>query len=513
MRLRLTLWFVVGVALLAIAGVAVTYTLLARQLQADLDDKLAQQLSLFGRAVSSADGPEALVVLTRRYLEGEGAENLRRNGVILALQTTDGTVVASVGDVALERLPEAAGLLLTGERVLTTVDTPAGPYRLAGTSVSVEDTRIASVEVGVSLSGLRSTLRRVLILVTGGAAAGTVAVGYGSWVLVGRALDPVRRITRTASAISRKDLSRRIAYSGPDDEIGELAATMDAMLDRLQEAFKAQESFITDVSHELRTPLTIAKGHLQVLDREDSFDPEVVRREHRLVLEEIDRMNRLVGDLLTLARATRVDFLRKEPVDLDGLLGMLVEQGPHLADRRWRLDELPGGIALVDQDRLIQVFLNLMHNAVAHTDPGDVIALGGRWDRLGQTTPVVRGPAPVSRRVELWVRDEGAGMAADVRARIFDRFYRGPEKLGGAPDAGGWTPGATPADPGATPAPDFDKIPTPDVGSAPAADAPIDQHLGLGLAIVAALVRAHEGRIALESAVGVGSRFTVTLPG
>jgi len=501
-RLRLTLWFVVGVALLAVAGVAVTYTLLARQLQADLDDELSQQLGLFGRAVSSADGSEALVVLTRAYLEGEGADNLRRNGVILALQTTDGSVVASVGGVALERLPEAAGLLATGERVLTTVDTPVGPYRLAGTSVLVEDTRIASVEVGASLSGLHSTLRRVLILVTGGAIAGTLAVGYGSWVLVGRALDPVRRITRTASAISREDLSRRIGYSGSDDEIGELAATMDAMLDRLQTAFEAQESFITDVSHELRTPLTIAKGHLQVLDREHLFDPEAVRREHRLVLEEIDRMNRLVGDLLTLARATRVDFLRKEPVDLDALLKMLADQGPHLGDRVWLLDELPGGTARVDQDRLIQVFLNLMHNAVAHTGSGDVIALGGRWAGPGQTTAVVRDSATAPRQAELWVRDEGSGMTADVRARLFDRFYRGPERSGAASTGSSGSGGhGAPTDPPETSA-----------ATARAEDAAIDQHLGLGLAIVVALVRAHDGHVEVESALGTGSRFTVTLP-
>lgn len=501
MRLRLTLWFVVGVAVLAIAGVAVTYTLLARQLQADLDDELAQQLGLYGRAVSAADGPEALVELTRQYLSGPGAENLRRNGVILALQTEDGVVVASVGDVALEQLPEAVRLLEQGERVLTTVDTPAGPYRLAGTSVSVGGERIASVEVGVSLDGLNSTLGTVLVLLAAGATAGTLAVGYGSWVLVGRALDPVRRITRTASAISREDLTRRIGYSGPDDEVGELAATMDAMLDRLQEAFEAQERFITDVSHELRTPLTIAKGHLQVLDREEAFDPAAVRREHRLVLEELDRMNRLVGDLLTLARATRVDFLRLEPVDLDGLLRMLVEQGPHLADRRWRLDGLPGGTASVDQDRLIQVFLNLMHNAVAHTRPGDVIALGGARGRPDGVAEGGRPDAAPLRPIRLWVRDEGAGMPDEVRGRLFDRFYRGPEVSAAAPADAGPEPVAGGVGPAAR-----DASPT-------QAEGPLHQHLGLGLAIVAALVRAHEGRVDVESTVGEGSRFTVTLPG
>lgn len=499
MRSRLTLWFVAGVALLAIAGVAVTHTVLARQLQADVDDELAQQLGLYGRAVAAATDSRSLLELTRRYLSGPGAENLRRRGVILAVQTADGTVVSSAGDVALELLPESAPLLGSGAQVLVTADTPVGRYRVAGTPVFAEGTRIASAEVGLSLAGLDATLRSVLVLLALGAIAGTLLVGYGSWVLVGRALDPVRRISRTASAISREDLTRRIGYAGPPDEIGELAATMDAMLDRLQEAFEAQERFITDVSHELRTPLTIAKGHIQVLDRETSFDPEALRRGHRVVVEELDRMNRLVGDLLMLARSTRVDFLRKEPVSVDGLLRMLLDQGPHLADRSWRLDALPGGSALMDQDRLIQVFLNLMHNAVAHTGPGEVIALGGRWepaDAAAARVTAVRSPAGGRRELRLWVRDEGVGMADEVREHLFERFYRGPE--------------ADPRGPRR-------RVSADAVDSAPDGDpregAAMEQHLGLGLAIVAALVRAHEGRIEVESALGAGSRFTVLLPG
>jgi len=496
LRQRLTLWFVAGVALLAIAGVAVTYTLLARQLQADVDDELAQQLSLYGRAVVAADDPRSLLELTRRYLAGPGAENLRRNGVILTLQTTDGIVVSSTGDVALELLPESVGLLASGERVLVTASSPAGPYRLAGTPVLAGDTRIASVEVGVSLARLRSTLRSVLILLTLGAVAGTLVVGYGSWVLVGRALDPVRRITRTASAISHEDLTRRIGHSGPYDEIGELAATMDAMLDRLQEAFEGQERFITDVSHELRTPLTIAKGHIQVLDREEIFDPDSVRGGHRVVIEELDRMNRLVGDLLTLARSTRVDFLRPEPVSPDTLLRMLLDQGPHLADRQWRLDSLPGGVVMADQDRLIQIFLNLMHNAVAHTRPGDVIALGGEWDPgdAGMAALPSAGPdAGVARRhLRLWVRDEGVGMPDDVRDRLFEAFYRGPDR-GSEVEVGRLEGGSA--------------------GEGVSSDDAMGQHLGLGLAIVAALVRAHEGRVEVQSTLGTGSRFTVCLPG
>jgi two-component system, OmpR family, sensor kinase len=329
---------------------------------------------------------------------------------------------------------------------------------VAGTPILTTDGQVGAVEIAGSLAGVNDTLQRLLLLLAIGGALGCLVVGLGSWFLVGRALDPVRRITRTAAAITHEDLTRRIGYSGPKDEIGELALTMDAMFDRLQSAFATQEQFISDASHELRTPLTIMKGHLQVLDRQESPDPAFVKQEHALVLDELDRMNRLVADLLTLARATRVDFLRKESIDLDGFLQSLAAQGPHLGGRTWVLATLPGGSVQADQDRLTQVFLNLIQNAVEHTSERQVIALGG-----------VRAPG----RVTLWVRDEGEGMNAEVAGHVFERFYRGanPE-------------GAEATDTGA----------------------------GLGLAIVKAIAEAHGGSISVESRLGAGTRFTISLP-
>jgi two-component system OmpR family sensor kinase len=180
-----------------------------------------------------------------------------------------------------------------------------------------------------------------------------------------------------------------------------------------------------------------------------------VRQEHALVIDELDRMNRLVGDLLTLARATRVDFLRKEPIDIDVFLRSLVSHGEHLGDRDWKIDSSPGGSVVADQDRLTQVFLNLMQNAVAHTRPENLIALGGSW-----------GPGGL----KLWVRDEGEGMDEDTRAHIFERFYRG--------ESGRRT----------------------------------DEGLGLGLALVKAIVEAHGGTVKAEGTAGEGSRFVITLP-
>jgi two-component system, OmpR family, sensor kinase len=457
LRLRLTLWFVFAVLLIAILGAAAMYAVMSHQLHDDLDSRLGQQLTRFQEAVSTATDEQSLIDLTREYLSGNRANALRQNGFILSLQTRGGSVISSSDAIHPEDLAQSKEVLTTGRAFFA--DAPLGgqKYRVGGTAVKNGTAVVAAVEVAGSLAEVASTLRSLLLLLVVGGVIGCAAVGLGSWFLLGRALEPVRRITRTAAAISREDLTRRIAYSGPKDEMGELAATMDGMLDRIETAFSAQEQFLSDVSHELRTPLTIVKGHLQVLDRVGQPDPQLVKSEHALVIDELDRMNRLIADLLTLARAGRGDFLRKERLELDLFLSSLVAQGPHLGEREWRIDALPGAHVQADQDRLTQIFLNLMQNAVAHTSPGQVIALGGAWDRSGS-------------RVRLWVRDEGEGMQEEVRSHIFERFYRGTGDTAGG-------------------------------------------RVGLGLAIARALVLAHGGDIEVDSSPGRGARFTLTLPG
>ncbi len=456
MRTKLTLWFVFGVVLIAALGATALNLVLSNQLHDQLDSDLTQQLTRYIQTVASATDESTLIESTREFLSGPQSSPLRRNGYILSLQTSDGTVVSNSSEIRLEELAQSQESLRTGSRFLVDVSFVDQPYRVLGTPVLQDGIQIGAVQLAGSLADIATTLRSVLLLSILGGLLGVILVGSGSWLLLGRALGPVRRITATAAAISREDLSRRIGYTGPRDEIGNLAKTMDGMLDRLQASFESQEQFISDVSHELRTPLTIVKGHLQVLDRQENPSPDTIRKEHALVLDELDRMNRLVGDLLTLARATRVDFLRKENIDADLFLKSLVGQGEHLGDRAWRIDRLPGRALTADQDRLTQVFLNLMQNAVAHTQPGDVIALGGEMTTEGA--------------IRLWVRDEGAGMDEETRSRVFERFYRG------------------------------------------AAGHQRTEGLGLGLALAKAIVDAHEGRIEVESSPGRGTRFVITLP-
>jgi signal transduction histidine kinase len=271
-----------------------------------------------------------------------------------------------------------------------------------------------------------------------------------AWMIAGRVLAPLRVLRDTAHSIGESDLTRRIPVEG-DDELADLARTFNEMLDRLEAAFASQKSFISDAGHELRTPITIIRGHLDVM----GDDPEERREALELVDDELDRMGRLVNDLLLLARASRPDFLQLETLDLDDLTRELFAKASSLAKRDWRLGAVGGGRIVADRQRLTQAIMNLSQNAVAHTGEGDAVELGSS---LGDG------------RVRIWVRDTGPGVAAHERARIFERFVRADGSARGGEGA------------------------------------------GLGLAITRAIAEAHGGSVELESGSGEGACFTVAIP-
>jgi two-component system OmpR family sensor kinase len=270
-----------------------------------------------------------------------------------------------------------------------------------------------------------------------------------AWVIAGRVLQPLRLLRDTARSISESDLTQRIPVEG-DDELADLARTFNEMLDRLEEAFASQKSFISDAGHELRTPITIIRGHLDVM----GDDPEERRETLDLVRDELDRMSRLVNDLLLLAKASRPDFLQPETVDLDDLTRELFAKASALAQRDWRLSSVGSGRIVADRQRVTQAVMNLSQNAVTHTLSGDAVELGSEL-RNG--------------RVRLWVKDTGPGVPEHEQARIFERFVR------------------------------LDR-------------APAGEGAGLGLAITRAVAEAHGGRVELDSRPGAGARFTVIIP-
>ena len=199
---------------------------------------------------------------------------------------------------------------------------------------------VRAVDFGAEEALLGEVWRSYILVALGS----LLLVGLLIWILVGRLLEPISWMRRTAERITDTDLSQRIPVRGADD-LSALGVTVNGMLDRLEGALGAQRELLDDVGHELRTPLTIIRGHLELLD---ATDPDDVAATRALVLDEADRMRRLVDDLLTLAKAERPEFLPPEPTDVARLTDETLAKATGLGERHWVLDELADTEQLLD---------------------------------------------------------------------------------------------------------------------------------------------------------------------
>jgi signal transduction histidine kinase len=272
-------------------------------------------------------------------------------------------------------------------------------------------------------------------------------------------LRPIHRLTQTAKAIgAERDFSRRVEHAGPEDEIGRLAKTFNAMLAELQAAYEQlehalemQQRFVADVSHELRTPLTTLNGNVELLRREPPISPQDRSEVLADMGSESKRLIRLVNDLLALARADAQRTLKTEPVAIKPILEEICRQAQLLAPEREIDCHAPSDVAVMGQpDALRQVLLILLDNAIKHGDGPIAVAC-----------EVVDEGAVVS------VRDSGPGIEPELVPHLFERFVAGSEANAG---------------------------------------------IGLGLAIAKALVETQDGTIAVASQAGRGTEITVTLP-
>ncbi len=277
--------------------------------------------------------------------------------------------------------------------------------------------------------------------------------GIAAWQS-GRLLAPLRVLRETTEEISETDLARRLPEVGNDD-ITALTRTLNGMLGRLEAAFVDQRQFLDDAGHELRTPLTVLQGHLELLDTTNAVEVADTRE---LLLDEVDRMARLVGDLILLAKHDRPDFVTPSPVSVERLTHTLHAKVRGLADRRWDFDGAGEGIAQLDEQRVTQAVLQLAHNAVKHTGEDDRISIGS---------------TVADSWVAIWVSDSGPGVPDGLKDHIFERFGRGDVM-------------------------------------------PDDEGFGLGLSIVRAIASAHGGHVTVADAHPGGTRrgavFTLHLP-
>jgi signal transduction histidine kinase len=456
-RARLLAWFVFLLALATAGSVLVVDQILLHRLDQRIDSALVQEAREV-RVLSRGNDPETGEPFSGR-VRRIFSVFFQRN-----IPSTNEAVITFVGGEPFLRSPEFVPYRLDRDPDLISrwarlreterdsVDTPAG--RVEFLAVPVRSPRPSDGVFVVAVFRDREREREEIDQALAGVAAiGGVVVVIGSllaWMLADRILKPVRRISNTARSISESDLTRRMEVEGRD-EIAQLAATFNDMLDRLQAAFRTQKEFIDDAGHELRTPLTIVRGHLETIEAV----PEDRDKVMALVMDELERMGRLVEDLILLARSDRPDFLDLTIVDVETLTEEVHAKAEAIAPRRWELDDVGKGRMVADRQRVTQALLQLAQNASQNTKEGDVIAVGSK---------VANGEA------SLWVRDTGPGVKPRDRERIFRRFERGD---GGRGRSGG---------------------------------------AGLGLAIVHAVARAHEGRVELDSNVGHGSTFALVLP-
>jgi two-component system OmpR family sensor kinase len=361
--------------------------------------------------------------------------------------------------------PKLPSHMTPGQEI--TVDSKDGSLRYRARA-AVTRGGVGLTIVAIPLNGVEERLDR-LLLVEGLVIAGVLLLlAAVSWVLVRVGLRPLERIGDTADAIAAGDLSRRVDVATSKTEVGRLGLAFNAMLERLEEAFRQREAsegrlrrFLADVSHELRTPLASIRGYSELFRIGAARKPEDADRAMTRIEEEAARMGVLVEDLLTLARLDEVRDRPAEAVDVAQLAEDAAADA-RAVDPARAIGVENGGEAIVlgDADQLRQVLANLLGNALVHTPSGTPIEIAVRRN---------------GREVELEVRDRGPGLPTEQPDDLFERFWRarGATHLG------------------------------PEGGRAGA---------GLGLAIVAGIVAAHHGSVRAGNAPGGGASFVVSLP-
>jgi signal transduction histidine kinase len=464
-RLRLTLLYSAILAVTLITFSMLLYVTQARATYEGIRSDLLRQVERFSRANESFPGPGAPPP------DGIPAEFSLPSGTLPGrwTQTRDitGAILARSLDLTGTELPlSETGLrnVQTGKVWVEIAQVEDQPALIYSQRYTTWDGLAQIVQIAFPVAQAQSSLNALRLLLLAGSSLAIILAFAVGWVLAGTALQPIHRITQTAQAIGAEhNFSRRVEHEGPADEVGQLAVTFNDMLAELEAAFRqleetleSQKRFVADASHELRTPLTTVRGNIELLRR----DPPVAVDERAEILsdttDEVDRLIRLVNQLLQLARADAGQELRCERFPVKPLLEDVCRQAKLLAQDSAIVCEPPPNLLVQgDRDALKQVLLILVDNAATHSTPGAIIRIGSR-----QTDD----------RITISVRDTGPGIPPDMLPHIFERFYRGEVSRSG--------PGGA----------------------------------GLGLAIAKELVEAQDGTIRVESTPGQGSVFTVLLP-
>jgi heavy metal sensor kinase len=444
-KFRLTVWYLIAIMLLLVAFGTVAYFMLSKSLYRNLDNALRARLAEL----------ESSIVVENNQISFEQ----KFNDFIL-IYDANGALLQRLGpNVRFSNIEEMVERALFGEgSYLTTPTTEGQDVRLYAAPFNLDSQTRIAVIVGRRTREIRDMLSIFRVVIFYSALAVVLLAGVGGMFLANRTLKPVDHITDIAREIGEGDLSRRIDIQS-EDEMGRLAATLNAMISRLEEAFQKQRQFAADASHELRTPLAIIQAESSL-----ALDKKRTQAEYRksleLVSQEVAYMSEIIGNLLLLARDDAgSEPLNFQEVNVKDLFTELSSDLEVIAQEKgvaFDLGPMDNLIVKADRHRLRQLFLNILDNAIRYTPSGGTVS-----------SSLVRknGSALVS------ISDTGIGIPGEDLPFIFDRFYR-VDKARSRAEGG----------------------------------------MGLGLAIASSIVKLHGGEIEVESQVGKGTTFHITLP-
>ena len=453
LRLRLTLVYVVLLAGALVAlGVSV-YLVTDGRISSNVDERLQVEGDAISTTLQPIDPP--LSVQTMRANQWTRLDKEASSGILFQVQNLEGALIYSsfprgTSDLA---LPETATL---EHPLFSTADVGGQRFRLQHQPIVQDGETLGSVVVGESLKATVEALNQIRTALIFGGLGVLLIANVPAYLLAGRVLDPVRRVSRLARDIERTaDFSRRVPPSAAGAEMAELTATFNAMVERVERMLETQKAFLADSSHELRRPLTVLRTNIDILR-----DPKLPPEERESCLQEMsteaEAMSQLLSDLLLLSREGRQE-VRRAPVDCSSICEQAAVRLRSQDDRHELATEIETEVRVLgDEQRLGQMVWNLLANAKQYTPRGGRIELS-----LQRLNGLAR----------LEVQDTGIGISEEDLPHIFDRFYRADDARAIHSDGD-----------------------------------------GLGLAIVKYVVEAHDGSIKVTSRTGGGTTFIVELP-
>ena len=471
LRFKLTVWYVLILAVLLVSFSSFLYFTLSNILYRSVDNKLR---SLAGLIASESASPLSTFGFGDMDPSVGTSTNLKPIGKFIQVLDESGRIGQKSDNLKNVQLPISLNALRSASNGRMTFETSRSfgntPLRIVTLPV-IEGSHISRiVQVASSLEDVEDALHNLFIILLITVPSALVLASLGGQFLANKALKPVDDITQTAHLITSQNLNQRIKPLKVRDEISRLIETFNEMISRLDKSFQQIKQFSSDASHELKTPLTILRGEVEVALRKERAVQEY-EQILRSNLEEINRMSTIVEDLLLLSKTDIEEVpLHRGPVHLTEILHDVVGQVDILARaKQIQLQTLnsDGDITVLgDALRLRELLLNLIENGIKYTPEKGSVSIS-----LEKEVTPDRAPAEPAGFVKIIVSDTGIGIDKKDQERIFDRFYR------------------------------VDKARSREQGGS-----------GLGLSISKWIVEAHQGEILVESELGKGSTFTVKLP-